>query len=81
MAFSIKNPEADVLVRELTALTGESLTAAVTESLRQRLKRERLVHGPTKAERIREVLERAQSLERVENPASLPQFDDVGLPI
>ncbi len=81
MAFSIKNPEADLLVRELSSLTGESLTTAVIESLRQRLKQERLVHGPTKAERIREVLERAQTLERAENPASSPQFDSAGLPV
>lgn len=39
MAFSIKNDEADDLVRELAALTGESLTAAVTTSLRERLER------------------------------------------
>jgi antitoxin VapB len=45
MAFSIKNDEADDLVRELVALTGESLTAAVTESLRERLERERRVRG------------------------------------
>lgn len=41
MAFSIKNDEADELVRELTALTGESLTTAVTESVRERLERKR----------------------------------------
>ncbi len=40
MAFNVKNDEADRLLRELTALTGESLTDAITESLRQRLARE-----------------------------------------
>ena len=43
MAFSIKNDEADALARELARLTGESLTDTVTESLRQRLDRERRI--------------------------------------
>ncbi len=41
MAFSIKNDEADLLLRELTALTRESLTEAVIVSVRERLHRER----------------------------------------
>lgn len=40
MAFSIKNPEADLLARELAATTGESLTEAVLVALRERLERE-----------------------------------------
>ncbi len=80
MAFSIKNPETDLLLRELVALTGENLTTAVTESVRQRLSRERLLGGPNKAERIRAVLDRAKGLKGVDTPASLPTFDDDGLP-
>ena len=53
MAFTIKNNEADRLVRELAAVTGESLTDAVTKSLRERLERERRTGGVTKLERIR----------------------------
>ena len=41
MAFSIKNPDADQLARELTQLTGEKLTDAVTKALRERLVREK----------------------------------------
>ena len=41
MALSIKSNEADRLARELAATTGESLTDAVTEALRERLARER----------------------------------------
>ena len=37
MAFSIKNSEADRLVRQVTGLTGETLTAAVVTALRERL--------------------------------------------
>ena len=47
MAFSIKDPEADRLVRELAEATGETLTEAVVVSLRERLAR--LRHGPRPA--------------------------------
>lgn len=43
MAFSVKNDEADRLLRELTDLTGESLTEAITLALRERLIREQRV--------------------------------------
>jgi antitoxin VapB len=52
MTFSVNNSEADRLVRELVALTGESLTTAVTESLRERLERERRV----RADRYQQIL-------------------------
>ena len=39
MALSIKTDEADRLARELAALTGETLTDAVTNALRERLDR------------------------------------------
>lgn len=39
MAFSIKDPEADRLVRQLAAQTGETLTEAVVVALRERLQR------------------------------------------
>ena len=41
MALSIKTDEADRLARELSSVTGESLTRAVTVALRERLDRER----------------------------------------
>jgi len=37
MGMNIKNPEAHQLAREVAALTGESVTGAVTQSLRERL--------------------------------------------
>lgn len=39
MAMNIKNPEAYRLAHRLAELTGESVTRAVTESLRERLER------------------------------------------
>jgi antitoxin VapB len=39
MGLNLKNDEAHQLARELAALTGESLTAAVTVAVRERLER------------------------------------------
>ena len=39
MALSIKTDEADQLARQLAALTGETITEAVTKSLQERLER------------------------------------------
>jgi antitoxin VapB len=39
MHLNIKNDDAHELAKQLAAITGESLTAAVTEALRERLAR------------------------------------------
>ena len=41
MALNIKHDEADRLARELSAVTGETLTEAVMVALRERLQRQR----------------------------------------
>ena len=41
MAINIKNPEADRLAKELSEITGESITEAVIKSLTERLEREK----------------------------------------
>jgi antitoxin VapB len=41
MSLNIKNAEAYRLIRELAELTGESMTGAVTEAVRERLARVR----------------------------------------
>lgn len=51
MSLNIKNPDTHRLALELTALTGETLTQAVTEALRERLTRlRRQRHKATAAE-------------------------------
>ena len=52
MGLNIKNEEAHRLVRELARLTGESMTAAVTEAVRERLERIRSERGASLAERL-----------------------------
>jgi antitoxin VapB len=41
MGLNIKNPEAHELAKELSELTGESMAAAVTTAIRERLERTR----------------------------------------
>jgi antitoxin VapB len=52
MAMNIKNDEAQRLARELSELTGESLTAAVTEAVRERLERVQNAQGAGLADRL-----------------------------
>ena len=52
MGLNIKNAETHRLVQELAALTGESMTAAVTEAVRERLDRVRTEQGVSLADRL-----------------------------
>jgi antitoxin VapB len=61
MALSIKTEEADRLARELARLTGETMTEAVTRSLRERLERERARAADLPA-RVRAFTARARPL-------------------
>jgi antitoxin VapB len=49
--LNIKNAETHRLVKELAALTGESMTAAVTNAVRERLERVRVEPGQTTSKR------------------------------
>ncbi len=52
MSLNIKNGEAHELAQQLAALTGESMTAAVTEALRERLNRLRRERGNRLSDRL-----------------------------
>lgn len=83
MAFSIKNPEADRLARELVAATGESLTDAVVGALRERLLRER---GRAKSVSVRDELRAARErcarlpVRDRRTPDEILGYDESGLP-
>lgn len=63
MALSIKHPEADRLARELAQRTGESLTEAVLNALRERLRRETgRAQVPRLAEELAAIRRRCSSL-------------------
>ncbi len=82
MSLNIKDPEAHVLATALAKQTGETLTRAVTESLRERLarvKRERTAEA--RARRILEIGKR-YAAQMQGPPINLEEFlyDDKGLP-
>ena len=52
MSMNIKNKETYQLTKQLAKLTGESLTTAVTEAVRERLGRVRSERGIDLAERL-----------------------------
>lgn len=52
MSMNIKNKEAYRLTKQLSKLTGESLTTAVIEAVRERLDRVRREHGVDLAEQL-----------------------------
>ena len=52
MALNIKNKETQKLAQELARLTGETMTAAITEAVRERLDRVRGKHGAGLADRL-----------------------------
>lgn len=52
MSLNLKSDETHRLARELAAMTGESMTAAVTTALRERIARLRRVENEGLAERL-----------------------------
>lgn len=83
MGLNIKSDEAHRLAQELASLTGESLTRAVTESVRERLARVRGDEPPGLADRLlaigRDVAVRLPEPYRSADHAELLYGDD-GLP-
>jgi antitoxin VapB len=62
MALSIKDPEADRLARAVARETGETLTGAVIQSLRERLARVRKPRGRALSGTILEIGRRCAAL-------------------
>ena len=83
MALSIKHPEADHLARELAARTGESLTEAVLNALRERLDRQKgRAPGPRLRDEIRAIGKRCAALPVLDprSPDEILGYDEHGLP-
>ena len=55
MSLNIKNEGTHQLAKELAGLTGESMSEAVAQAVRERLKRVRQAPGATKMERLRAI--------------------------
>lgn len=79
MAFSIKNPEVDRLVREVCSRTGESLTTAIEIALRERLDRLDAVRGQELDAAIAWLQERFRDAPSMEE-FDAEHYDEQGLP-
>lgn len=89
MSLNIKNAETYRLVKELADATGESMTTAVTEAVRERLERLRASAADSEAE-IEARIQRMEAIAAVIREHSPPGYwdqdfdellyDDLGLP-
>ncbi len=82
MALSIKDPEADRLARAVAKATGETLTMAVVQSLRERLARLRRPRGPRLSEDLLKIGRRCARLPVQDNRSAdeIVGYDEHGLP-
>ena len=80
--LNIKNDEADQLATELARLTGETLTHAVTQALRERLARERRRrHTDDVAAQLMKIGNRYAVLpDTGRHPDEILGYDEHGLP-
>ncbi len=83
MGLNIKSEETHQLVRELAERTGETMTAAVTAAVRERLERVRREQGESLADRLmaigRDCAARLKEPFRSADHADL-LYDERGLP-
>jgi antitoxin VapB len=83
MALNIRNPDAERLAAEIARLTGKTKTQAVTDALREQLKRLRARHrGPRLADELGDIARHCASLPRLDDRSTdeILGYDDRGLP-
>jgi antitoxin VapB len=86
MSLNIKNAETYRLVKELASETGESMTTAVTEAVRERLDRVRAERGADHDARIQRILDLAAAMRERAPAGYFDQdfdellYDEKGLP-
>lgn len=83
MALSIKHPEAGRLARRLSALTGESLTEAVINALKERLARhQKRPAAPRVSEELERIAEQIKRLPLLDarTDDEILGYDERGLP-
>jgi antitoxin VapB len=84
MVLSIKDPEADRLARQVAARTGETLTQAVINALRDRLAREehKQKHVESQVADAMEIGRHFAALPLLDEraPEEIPGYDENGLP-
>jgi antitoxin VapB len=83
MALSIKNREAERLARQVAKEAGESLTAAIENSLKERLQRLQQRHrGRIMTEKLEDILRRVDSLPTLDTRSEdeILGYDAQGVP-
>lgn len=83
MAFTVENPEAFRLARQLADLTGETVTSAVVTALRERLERMQARNsGRSLADELDEIALRCAALPVLDprSPDEILGYDERGLP-
>ncbi|HZF31508.1 MAG TPA: type II toxin-antitoxin system VapB family antitoxin [Gammaproteobacteria bacterium] len=82
MILNIKDPEAARLALAIARATGETLSAAVIRSLRERLERVRRARGQPLREELLKIGRRCASLPRRDQrrDAEITRYDEHGLP-
>ncbi len=83
MPISIKNAEAEKLAREISKETGESLTTAITNALRDRLQRLRgRRHAKNLTQEVDDILHRVDALPTIDGRSEdeILDYDSQGLP-
>lgn len=83
MTLSIKDRETDTLIRQLAALTGESITEAVFQSVKERLERLKTKNSAySLAQELDAIALRCASLpvQDSRSPEELITYDEQGLP-
>ena len=85
MALNIKDPETDRLVRELAALTGQPITEAVRDAVRDKLtatKTRRAASDKTRRRILDEIAARGRARPVLDDrtPDEIIGYDDDGLP-
>jgi len=82
MALSIKDPEADRLAREVARATGETLTQAIVQALRERLARLRRPRGSRLQEELLQIGQRCARLPLKDSRSAdeIVGYDEHGLP-
>lgn len=79
MSLNIKNEETHRMAQELAAITGESLTTAVTQAVRERLVRMKSKGIKERIEKIRREVARELKGESLPDHGEL-LYDEKGLP-
>jgi antitoxin VapB len=82
MALNIKDGETDRLVRQLAALTGESITEAVKLAVRERIEREQRTRGKASVAELMAIARRIASAPDRDprTPDEILGYDERGVP-